>query len=245
MDHRRAVLFDAAGTLIELREPVGETYARIAREYEVTVSPSKLESAFRATFKAAPAMAFPGVSLREIPRLEKAWWCQVVSKTFQAADPAAKFPDFDGFFENLFGVMGRPQTWRETPGARSLLLRLRSLRWTTAIVSNFDRRLPEILQGLGLAELFDAVVLCSDVGAAKPDPAIFHHALDRLQVSASHAVVVGDDEALDIAGARAARIRAIHLTSLAKLDGLVDQLLALPDFPGERERRVGGSDHGE
>jgi FMN phosphatase YigB (HAD superfamily) len=26
----RAVLFDATGTLIELREPVGETYARTA-----------------------------------------------------------------------------------------------------------------------------------------------------------------------------------------------------------------------
>lgn len=236
------MLFDAAGTLIELREPVGETYARVAREHGVTLPLNKLEVAFRAAFAAAPAMAFPGALSEEISQLEKTWWRRVVSNTFRAADPAAKFSDFDGFFESLFGVMGSPQTWREAPGARSLLLRLRSLRWATAIVSNFDRRLPNILQGLRLAELFDAIVLCSDVGAAKPDAAIFQRALDRLQINASRAVFVGDDEELDIAGARAAGLRAIHVSSLAKLDGLLDQLAALPDLPGERH---GGSNHGE
>jgi putative hydrolase of the HAD superfamily len=263
LECRGAVLFDAAGTLIELREPVGETYARVAREHGVTLSPNqpapspnkldplpnnsdllpnKLEVAFHAEFDAAPAMAFPDALIGEVSRLEKAWWRQVVSNTFQAADPGAKFPDFDRFFESLFDVMGQPQTWREVPGARNLLLRLRSLRWATAIVSNFDRRLPSILQALGLADLFDIVVLCSDVAAAKPEPAIFLRALERLQVQAAHAVVVGDDEALDIEGARAAGLRAIDVKSLAKLDDLLDQLAALPDQPGERR---GGPNHGE
>ena len=242
MERRGAVLFDAAGTLIELREPVGETYARIAREYGVALPSNRLESAFRVAFTAAPAMAFPGASIEDISRLEKNWWHRVVSSTFRAAGPDAKFSDFDEFFENLFDVMGRPQTWREVPGARSLLLKLRSLRWATAIVSNFDRRLPNILQGLRLADLFDAVVLCSDVGAAKPDAAIFHRALERLQVPAARAVVVGDDEELDIEGARAAGLRAIDVRSLAKLDGLLDRLAPHPDHPGERQ---GGSKHGE
>jgi len=256
------VLFDAAGTLIELREPVAETYARVAREHGVALSPGRLETTFRVAFTAAPAMVFPGAPIEEIFQLEKAWWRRVVSNTFRAADPVARFPDFDGFFESLFDVMGLPQTWREAPGARNLLLRLRSLRWATAIVSNFDRRLPNILRGLGLAELFDVVVLCSDVGAAKPDAAIFHRALERLEVPASRAIVVGDDKELDIEGARAAGLRAIDVKSLAKLDGLLagesfgfargvarpgwaallDQLAALPDHPGERR---GGSNHGE
>jgi putative hydrolase of the HAD superfamily len=186
-------------------------------------------------------MVFPGASIEEVTRLEKEWWRRVVSNTFRAADPDAQFANFDEFFECLFGVMGRPQSWREVPGARSLLLRLRSLRWATAIVSNFDRRLPDILQGLGLAELFDAVVLCSDVGAAKPEAAIFQRALEQLQVPARRAVVVGDDEEQDIEGARAVGIRAIHVKSLAKLDGLLEQLAALLDHPGERR---GGSNHG-
>ncbi len=236
------MLFDAAGTLIELCEPVGETYARIAREHGVALPPNQLEARFRVAFTAAPAMVFPGAPIEEVSRLEKAWWRRVVSNTFRAADPAAKFPDFDGFFESLFEVMGRPQSWRAIPGTRSLLLKLRSLRWATAIVSNFDRRLPSILRGLGLAELFDAIVLCSDVGAAKPNAAIFHHALERLEVPASRAVVVGNDAGSDIEGAHAAGLRAIDVKSLATLDGLLDQLAALPDHPGERR---GGSKHGE
>ena len=255
------MLFDAAGTLIELREPAGETYARVAREHGVTLAPKTLQAAFRAAFRDAPAMVFPGASSDEIPRLEKIWWRRVVSNTFEAADPTARFRDFDRFFDSLFDVMGRPQSWREIPGARNLLLRLRSLRWATAIVSNFDRRLPDLLEGLGLAKLFDTVVLCSDAGAAKPAAAIFHHALERLRVPASRAVVVGDDQKLDIEGARAAGLRAIDVGSLAKLDtllagessgaacgvlrpswaALLDQLAALPDHPGERR---GGSKHG-
>ncbi len=229
MQLRRAVLFDAAGTLIELREPVGETYARIARAYGVVIAPSELATAFRATFRKVPAMVFPGVPIAKIPPLEKTWWSKVVTKTFLAADPAVRFTDFDAFFEQLYAEMSRPEAWREVPGVRNLLLKLRSLRWATAIVSNFDRRLLGLLQGLELAELFDAVVLCSDVGVAKPDPAIFERALERLDVPASRAVVVGDDERLDIEGARAAGLRAIDVRSLAKLDDLLDQLAALPD----------------
>jgi putative hydrolase of the HAD superfamily len=188
-------------------------------------------------------MVFPGVPTEEILPLEKTWWSKVVAKTFLAANPAVRFTDFDAFFEQLFGAMSRPEAWREIPGARNLLLKLRSLRWATAIVSNFDRRLPELLRGLGLAELFDAIVLCSDVGAAKPEAAIFHRALERLEVPASRAVVVGDDEVLDIEGARAAGLRAIDVRSLAKLDELLDQLAALPDWTGGEPR--GGSSHGE
>jgi putative hydrolase of the HAD superfamily len=241
LELRRAVLFDAAGTLIELREPVGETYARIAREHGVSIAPNELEAAFRSTFANVPAMVFPGVPIAEVPPLEKTWWGKVVAKTFLAADPAVRFADFDAFFDQLFDAMSRPEAWREISGARSLLLSLRSLRWATAIVSNFDRRLPDLLRGLGLAELLDAVVLCSDVGVAKPDAAIFHRALEQLEVPAWRAVVVGDDEAQDIEGARAAGLRAIDVRSLAKLDDLLEQLAALSD---ESDGPRGGSNHG-
>jgi len=227
LQRRRAVLFDAAGTLIELCEPVGETYARIAREHGVDVPADALGAAFRRAFQTAPAMVFPGTPDAAIARREKDWWREVVANTFHAADPAQAFRNFDGFFDRLFDVMGAPQAWRAVPGARNLLSKLRSMRWSTAIVSNFDRRLPSILEGLALSPLLDAIVLCSDVAAAKPAPAIFERALERLDVAASRAVVVGDEEAQDIAGARAAGLRAIHVGSLATLDALLDELQAL------------------
>ena len=152
--------------------------------------------------------------------------------TFLAADPAARFRNFESFFDTLFQIMGRPEAWRELPRARKLLVELRSRRWATGIVSNFDRRLLAILESLGLALLFDTVVLASDVGSAKPDPAIFHRALERLGVSRRDAIVVGDDPVQDLEGARNAGLRALHVDSLAKLSELVDQLETAFARPG-------------
>ena len=58
------MLFDAAGTLIELREPVGETYARVARKHGLALPPDRLEAAFRVAFTTAPAMLLDRKSTR-------------------------------------------------------------------------------------------------------------------------------------------------------------------------------------
>jgi putative hydrolase of the HAD superfamily len=88
------------------------------------------------------------------------------------------------------------------------------------VVSNFDRRLPGILSDLGLAPLLDLVWLPSDCGAAKPDAAIFASALAALGVAPERAIFVGDDAVRDLAGARAAGLRAVDVGSLATLAAL-------------------------
>jgi putative hydrolase of the HAD superfamily len=97
----------------------------------------------------------------------------------------------------------------------------------TAIVSNFDQRLQEILEGLGLHEFFDIVMLPASAGAVKPDARIFHLALERLGRRASEAVYVGDDHDHDLVGARAAGLRAIDVRALATLAELPRRLEAL------------------
>ena len=54
---------------------------------------------------------------------------------------------------------------------------------------------------LGVADEVDEFVLSFEVGAIKPDAAIFETALSRLGVAAQHAVMVGDSEEAD-GGAR-------------------------------------------
>jgi putative hydrolase of the HAD superfamily len=49
------------------------------------------------------------------------------------------------------------------------------------------------------------------VGYEKPDPRIFHVALDKLGVAPERAVHVGDTACADIDGARAAGVRPLHL----------------------------------
>jgi HAD superfamily hydrolase (TIGR01549 family) len=61
----------------------------------------------------------------------------------------------------------------------------------------------------GFGPYVDALVVSEAVGIAKPDPAIFAHALEVLACSSEAAVMVGDSWAADIEGARAAGIRPI------------------------------------
>jgi epoxide hydrolase-like predicted phosphatase len=74
-------------------------------------------------------------------------------------------------------------------------------------------------------ELFDVVVDSSEVGMRKPNPAIFHHALELLgDVEPSQAVFL-DDAPGNVEGARRAGLHGIHVddldAALAELDALL------------------------
>jgi putative hydrolase of the HAD superfamily len=64
---------------------------------------------------------------------------------------------------------------------------------------------------LGLPPLVDVIVISGEVGVAKPDPAIFTLALDRLAGEVDDAIYLGDAPEVDIGGAKAAGIRAVWM----------------------------------
>lgn len=226
----RAVLFDAAGTLIETARPVGEVYAERAAAHGVRLSPARLADAFGRILAQAPPRVFPDAPAAEIAELERGWWRRVVRSTFLATDGAARFDDFERFFAELFAHYATPAAWRARPGAREALAQLRTQGLATGCVSNFDGRLPGILAGLGLAEPLGVVMLPAEARAAKPDPRCFALALARLAVAPAEAVYVGDDAERDLAGARAAGLAAIDATGLATLADL-------PALLASRERK--------
>jgi putative hydrolase of the HAD superfamily len=205
----RAVLVDAVGTVIHLREPVGATYARLAGAGE----PAALQAAFRDALRARPPMVFPGLDADGVRAAERAWWRELVESVFATAGTALPA----GAFERLWEHYASAAAWAVAPGADVLLHGLRQRGLRTGMVSNFDHRLPAVLAGLGLAPLFDVVVLPADAGAAKPDPRIFHLALARLGVEAGAALYVGDDADDDIAGATAAGLRAVDVSGVGDL----------------------------
>jgi putative hydrolase of the HAD superfamily len=223
----RAVLFDAAGTLIRLREPVGETYRRLAISHGVVLPASRIEEAFRRVLRRAPPMVWPQVPPARVRELERTWWRTVVQSAFRAADANARFRDFDAYFSALFEHFARPEAWEPAPGAKRALSDLRAAGTRTGVVSNFDHRLPALLEGLGLAPELEVVIRPADADAAKPDPRIFGCALRQLGVRAEEAIYVGDDAVHDVAGAEAAGLTAIDVSSLATLEALGARIRAL------------------
>jgi putative hydrolase of the HAD superfamily len=72
------------------------------------------------------------------------------------------------------------------------------------------------LAATGLADWFDTVVVAGDIGACKPDPRLFDHALRCLNAQPQHTTMIGDSLDRDIAGAKAAGLHTVWLNRTAK-----------------------------
>jgi len=230
----RGVLFDAAGTLMETREPVGASYARIARKYGVTAGVSEVSAAFRRVFHHAPGLAFgPGHPPDELRRMERRWWRDLVAETFGGL---GQFTDFEAYFAELFEFFGDPANWIADPQAAAVLEELRAQRLFLGVLSNFDYRLYRILEGLDLARYFDSVTISSEAGYAKPSPGAFQAALARHGLSPAETLHVGDSEHHDLAGAEALGIAVVLIVpgtpeklSLSGRTARVATLAAIPE----------------
>lgn len=207
----RAITFDAAGTLIHVAEPVGETYARSFRRAGFEVGAAEVEARFRAAFASAPPLAFPGLDGDALERAERAWWRRIVGSAVAAAGGETDSARLDAAFAELYEGFARGRAWRVAPDAVETLAALDRRGIRLGVVSNFDSRLAGILAEVGLASFFQAIVPSSAAGAAKPDAAIFRAALARLGVEPAEALHVGDDERCDLVGATAAGLRACLL----------------------------------
>jgi putative hydrolase of the HAD superfamily len=100
------------------------------------------------------------------------------------------------------------------------LARLRAAGLKLGVVSNSDGRVEQALTAAGLREYFDVVIDSALVGVEKPDPRIFHAALQALDVSPEEALYVGDLYEIDVVGARAAGMEAVLLGTAEDTTGL-------------------------
>jgi putative hydrolase of the HAD superfamily len=202
-----AVLLDAAGTLIRPSEPVGETYAAVAGRYGAKLESDKLMQAFAEVFGEMPDLAFQWATTDELRSQEHDWWRTLVQGV--VARMGKGVDDFDGFFETLYAYYARGRAWECFPEVPAVLEALRAKGCKLAVVSNFDSRLPGILQALGIHGRMDAVIYSSEAGSAKPDPAIFWRALRVLGVAPERSIHVGDNVSADVGGAVAAGIEGL------------------------------------
>jgi len=196
------ILFDAAGTLIDVAEPVEMTYDRYFSQFGWETDPVKIRQSFRTTFADLPEPSFSDPAQGD--QAEKAWWRDVVHKTGQAAGIDTGLESFERCFEKIFTHYASGSAWSVFPETIEVLNRLRSSGAKMAVVSNFDRRLHRILEQMGLSGYFDRVITSADVGARKPSPAILNAALEIFSVSPKNACLVGDSDAADRAAATAA-----------------------------------------
>ena len=100
-----------------------------------------------------------------------------------------------------------PRTDAPVNGAKRVVEAL-ATQFPVGIVSN---GLPDVqytkLETLNIGHLFNCIVLSEELGIRKPDPAIFWHAADLLDVAPGDCLYIGDSYNNDVVGAKQAGMR--------------------------------------
>lgn len=205
------IFLDAVGTLFGVQGSVGQIYSRFAREVGVFVAAEAIDMAFIQSFRAAPRMAFPGVEYAAIPEHEYHWWQAIAHQTFTNAGAIGQFNDFETFFRPLYDYFTQADAWFVYDDVPAALAHWQSMGIKLGAISNFDSRLYPVLEALQLSHFFDSITISTEVGAAKPDVAIFDCGLSKHNCPAARAWHIGDSYDEDYQGAESAGMHGIWL----------------------------------
>ncbi len=74
---------------------------------------------------------------------------------------------------------------------RRALTQLKEARYILGVISNRSEPVQDLLQEHGIGEFFDLSLAAGEVNSFKPEPGVFEHALQRLNLSPKEAIYVG------------------------------------------------------
>lgn len=109
------------------------------------------------------------------------------------------------------------------PGAVEFIKKLRERNVLISLCSS-SKNAELVLNSLGIADLFDAIVTGHDIKNAKPDPEIFLLGAERLKMPVFHCVVFEDAKA-GIEGAQAAKMKTVGVGNREETEKLADQFI--------------------
>jgi putative hydrolase of the HAD superfamily len=115
-----------------------------------------------------------------------------------AAEVTAQFGDMDLAYEC-------------PPSGCKTLAELRTRGYQLGLITNRNNveRFYELLDQLEMRPYFDLTLASGEVGIRKPEPGVFHAALERLQAKARESIYVGDNYWADVVGARRAGLTPV------------------------------------
>jgi len=106
----------------------------------------------------------------------------------------------------------RDAAYAPFPGALDALAKLRTRTSALGLVTNGAAAAQRSkVERWGLAELFDVIAIEGEVGAGKPDPRHFGHALAALDVDPAATLMAGDNYQCDVVGALELGMHAVWI----------------------------------
>ena len=189
----QAIIFDFGGVMVPFFRP--DRFRDL--EARLSLQPGDL-----------PAILWnsPDWKLAEVGAIGDEEYWQRITPRLGLHAPEALY----GFQQDLFGDV------QADPHMIDLVQRLRG-RYRLGLLSNASDAAPRLLhERYGLDGLFDVEIISALVGLAKPDPAIYRLALERLG-TAPEATIFVDDYEPNVAAAAALGIHGIHFAGYEAL----------------------------
>ena len=142
-------------------------------------------------------------------------------------------PDLAARLAAAFGVERRA-LHRRYPETDAALDELKA-KYALALLTNGAPSLQrEKILGTAMRRWFDHIVICGELGTAKPDPATYAAILQRAGIASSQALMIGDNPINDVSGAQTAGMRAVWVNRGLALpagvapDAVIDHVGQLP-----------------
>jgi putative hydrolase of the HAD superfamily len=202
-----ALLFDAGGTLIDLKPSKDEVFRKALDKHGFHVRMDEVAKAIsdaeRETDEALSKL--DGVN-------EDPFWLMFDKHVLRGLG-------YDGNPEELSRTisvefeesLNKVENWIAFPDARPLIEDLIDRRFRLGVVSNATELLRRVLNHLDLAKYFETIVISAEVGVRKPDARIFEIAVKNMGTPPNRAIYIGDKLAVDVRGASKAGLNAILL----------------------------------
>jgi putative hydrolase of the HAD superfamily len=203
----KCIGFDLYNTLINMDH---ENWNELIKSTFPIIESLGYRGSFESYFKIWEEIFWRWRAYRENSHIElkpDVWWKEILGRlkiTFEEADIAQI-------------TLRSHQTLRTQivlyPEVKELLSNLKN-NYLLACISNISEGdlAREDMKLFGILQLFDCVVMSSDLGIRKPSPKIFQYTLDQLNIENKDMIFIGDTLYDDIKGAKeAGLLMAIHV----------------------------------
>jgi putative hydrolase of the HAD superfamily len=229
------VLLDVGETLVGPRVRFGEVYAGVFGELGIDCPAEVFERSIHAVMDQLSRQIPPGRDRYSYyPGGEEEFWLRFCSMAVErATGRPIEHEVAREALEKFWAIFASPEAWTVFPDVRPALEGLKRAGARLGVVSNWDSRLPRVLELLDLADYFDALAVSHLEGVEKPAPELFHRALEKLEARPGQALHVGDLPEADLAGAEAAGVDYRLVDRRGRLDGIphtIRDLSPLPDL---------------
>ncbi|MEE8347929.1 MAG: HAD-IA family hydrolase [Acidobacteriota bacterium] len=216
MSIAKVVCLDVGRTLLDLSDPEG-AYAEILERFGYSSSREQICSWIRTSQIESGG---EGISLTSefviSGQEEQARRKKLISIFLREAGVQKHLEECQ---EEIWQSWLREPVFRLFPETSSVLARLKEEGVVLGVISNWESRLSELCENLGIGKYFDFFVVSELEGHAKPSLRLFEIALEKAGVDSSEVIHVGDDLIKDIEPAEKLGMRSVFIRRDSLLAG--------------------------